>query len=108
MHLAPRQKEALTHQAHGLSYMETATEMHCSKANVANLLRECFYKLHAANTREAIAIAMQRGLIHLTLLAAVLMGCGMGDDELMRARYRLRQTGRVMRIQRNSRREELA
>ena len=105
--LAPRQKEALTHQAHGLNYMETAKAMHCSRNNVANLLRECMYKLHALNTREAIAKAMHQGLIHLALVTAVLMGCGLGDDEILRIRYRLRQTGRVVRIQRTGRREEL-
>lgn len=69
--LAPRQAEALTYQARGFSYMETAAAMACSKANIANLLRECFFKLHAANTREAIARAMQLGLIHLCLLLAL-------------------------------------
>lgn len=108
MQLAPRQKEVLEHQSHGLTRQETANAMNCSLANVGNLLRECFYKLHAANTKEAIAIAMQRGLIHLTIVTAILMGCGLGDEEMMRVRYRLRQSGQIVRITRCHRSNEIA
>ena len=80
--LAPRQAEALTYQARGFSYQETAEAMNCSQANIANLLRECFFKLHAANTREAIARAMQAGAIHLCLAITLFVGLTSHTDML--------------------------
>lgn len=103
--LAPRQAEALAHRARGLSNAETAAAMHCSVANVNNLLAECFYKLYARNSTEAVAKAVKHGLIHLALIASVLNGIGPDAQEQLRTRIQRRPTVRTIRI-RN--REDLA
>lgn len=95
--LAPRQQEALSYQARGYSYGETALAMDCSVANVANLLRECFFKLHAANTREAIARAMQKGLIHICLVATVFSSV-LGDTDLIRVRLQRKPNSQITRL----------
>ncbi|MEX2964233.1 response regulator transcription factor [Microbulbifer sp. TYP-18] len=96
--LAPRQAEALTHRARGLSYAETAAAMGCSVANVDNLLSECFFKLRARNSTDAVAKAIKHGLIQFALLAAVIAGAGPDANELMRTRFQRRPTIRTTRI----------
>ncbi|WHI52960.1 LuxR C-terminal-related transcriptional regulator [Microbulbifer sp. MLAF003] len=99
--LAPRQAEALTHRARGLSNKETAEAMRCSVANVTNLLAECFYKLHARNSTEAVAKAVKHGLIHFALIASVLSGIGADAQEQLRTRIQRRPTIRTLRIRNN-------
>lgn len=103
--LAPRQAEALTHRARGLSHAETAAAMGCSPANVANLLGECFFKLHARSSVDAVAKAIQNGLIHFALVATVIVGAGPDANDLIRTRFQRRPTIQTIRI-RN--REDLA
>ncbi|AQQ67469.1 transcriptional regulator [Microbulbifer agarilyticus] len=104
--LAPRQAEALTHRAQGLTQAETAAAMGCSPANVANLLGECFFKLHARSSVDAVAKAVQHGLIHLALVATIFAGMGPNAGEQMRTRFQRRPTIRTIRIRNN--REDLA
>ena len=103
--LAPRQAEALTYRAQGMSHAETAAAMGCSPANVSNLLSECFFKLHARSSVDAVAKAIQNGLIHFALVATILAGVGPEASEQMRTRFQRRPTIRTIRI-RN--REDLA
>ncbi|WP_020413151.1 LuxR C-terminal-related transcriptional regulator [Microbulbifer variabilis] len=99
--LAPRQAEALTHRARGLSNSETAKTMRCSVTNVTNLLAECFYKLHARNSTEAVAKAVKHGLIHFALIASVISGIGSDAQEQLRTRIQRRPTVRTIRIRNN-------
>jgi len=103
--LAPRQAEALTHRARGLTHAETAAAMGCSTGNVANLLGECFFKLHARSCVDAVAKAMQHGLIHFALVATIIVGAGPDASDLIRTRFQRRPTIQTIRI-RN--REDLA
>ncbi|WP_043316614.1 LuxR C-terminal-related transcriptional regulator [Microbulbifer sp. HZ11] len=103
--LAPRQAEALTHRARGLSQAETAAAMGCSVGNVSNLMAECFFKLHARSSVDAVAKAVQQGLIQFALVATILAGVGPDASEQMRTRFQRRPTIRTIRI-RN--REDLA
>ncbi|MFS1525661.1 response regulator transcription factor [Microbulbifer sp. 2304DJ12-6] len=96
--LAPRQAEALTHRARGLSNAETAAAMHCSIANVANLLTECFFKLHARNSTDAVAKAIKHGLIQFTLVASIISGVGPEAQEQLRTRFQRRPTVKTTRI----------
>ncbi|WP_444959730.1 response regulator transcription factor [Microbulbifer sp. VVAC002] len=98
--LAPRQAEALTHRARGLSNRETAQAMQCSVTNVSNLLAECFYKLHARNSTDAVAKAVKHGLIQFTLIATIVSGIGAGQEQLRTRLYR-RHTSQTIRIQNN-------
>ncbi|GAB3099838.1 helix-turn-helix transcriptional regulator [Aestuariicella hydrocarbonica] len=100
MKLAPRQKEALELTSKGLMQREIAEIMQCSIDNVRNLMSACYFKLHARNAAEAVAKAMQQGLIHFVILVAVLMGAGMGDQHAMRQRSRINQTARIVRLNR--------
>ncbi|MCO1336647.1 LuxR C-terminal-related transcriptional regulator [Microbulbifer sp. OS29] len=95
--LAPRQAEALTHRARGLSNRETAQAMRCSVTNVSNLLAECFYKLHARNSTDAVAKAVKHGLIQFILIACIINGIG-ADQEQIRNRLNRRPTVRTIRI----------
>ncbi|WP_444890021.1 response regulator transcription factor [Microbulbifer sp. DLAB2-AA] len=99
--LAPRQAEALTHRARGLSNRETAQAMQCSVTNVTNLLAECFYKLHARNSTDAVAKAVKHGLIQFALLACVLSGIGADAQDQLRTRFQRRPTVRTIRIRNN-------
>ncbi|WKD51097.1 response regulator transcription factor [Microbulbifer spongiae] len=96
--LAPRQAEALTHRARGLSNAETAAAMHCSIANVANLLSECFFKLHARNSTDAVAKAIKHGLIQFTLVASIISGTGTDTQEQLRTRFQRKPTIKTIRI----------
>ncbi|WKD48240.1 response regulator transcription factor [Microbulbifer spongiae] len=96
--LAPRQAEALTHRARGLSNAETAAAMHCSIANVANLLTECFFKLHARNSTDAVAKAIKHGLIQFTLVASIISGVGTDTQEQLRTRFQRKPTIKTIRI----------
>ncbi|WP_445357380.1 response regulator transcription factor [Microbulbifer sp. ANSA002] len=104
--LAPREAEALTYRSRGLTNKETAEAMRCSVANVTNLLAECFYKLHARNSTEAVAKAVKHGLIQFALLACVLSGMGADAQDQLRTRFQRRPTVRTIRIRNN--REGLA
>lgn len=95
--LAPRQAEALTHRAKGLSNAETAEVMGCSKANVSNLLTECFFKLHARGCPDAVATAMKHGMIHLCLLITLIVTATSAGNDLLRPRMP-RRAGQVVRI----------
>ncbi|WP_226649304.1 response regulator transcription factor [Microbulbifer variabilis] len=99
--LAPRQAEALTHRARGLSNRETAQAMQCSVTNVSNLLAECFYKLHARSSTDAVAKAIKHGLIHFVLLACVLSGINADAQDQLRTRFQRRPTVRTIRIRNN-------
>ncbi|WP_444897757.1 response regulator transcription factor [Microbulbifer sp. SSSA005] len=99
--LAPRQSEALMHRARGLSNKETAAAMRCSVANVTNLLAECFYKLHARNSTEAVAKAVKHGLIQFALIASVISGIGTDAQEQLRTRMQRRPTTQTIRIRNN-------
>ncbi|WP_444945658.1 response regulator transcription factor [Microbulbifer sp. VTAC004] len=99
--LAPRQAEALTHRARGLSNRETAQAMQCSVTNVTNLLTECFYKLHARNSTDAVAKAVKHGLIQFALIASVLSGIGTDAQEQLRTRIQRRPTIRTIRTRNN-------
>ena len=103
--LAPRQAEALSHRARGLSNAETAAAMCCSVANVTNLLAECFFKLHARNSVDAVAKAVKHGLIQFAVVASIIVGAGPDASELLRTRFQRRPTVQTIRI-RN--REDLA
>ncbi|MFS1525347.1 response regulator transcription factor [Microbulbifer sp. 2304DJ12-6] len=96
--LAPRQAEALTHRARGLSNAETAAAMHCSIANVTNLLSECFFKLHARNSTDAVAKAIKHGLIQFGLLASILVSAGTDSQEQLRTRFQRKPTIKTVRI----------
>ncbi|WP_226649366.1 response regulator transcription factor [Microbulbifer variabilis] len=98
--LAPRQAEALTHRARGLSNRETAQAMQCSVTNVTNLLAECFYKLHARNSTDAVAKAVKHGLIQFVLLATIVSGMGAKQEQLRIRLYR-RLTSQTIRTQNN-------
>lgn len=102
--LAPRQVQALTYRAKGLSNAETAAVMGCSKANVSNLLTECFFKLHARGCPDAVATAMKHGMIQLCLLITLVVSASGAGSDLLRPRMP-RRGGQVVRI-RN--REDLA
>ena len=95
--LAPRQAEALVHRAKGLSNAETATVMGCSKANVSNLLTECFFKLHARGCPDAIATAMKHGMIQLCMLITLVVTATGAGNDLLRPRLP-RRGGQVVRI----------
>ncbi|GAB2879216.1 LuxR C-terminal-related transcriptional regulator [Microbulbifer echini] len=99
--LAPRQAEALTHRARGLSNRETAQAMRCSVTNVTNLLAECFYKLHARNSTDAVAKAVKHGLIQLALIASIISGIGADAQEQLRTRIQRRPSVRTIRIRNN-------
>ncbi|WP_445363161.1 response regulator transcription factor [Microbulbifer sp. ANSA003] len=94
--LAPRQAEALTHRARGLSNRETAQAMQCSVTNVSNLLAECFYKLHARNSTDAVAKAVKHGLIQFVLIATIVSGIG-AEQEQLRTRFQRRLTSQTIR-----------
>ncbi|MFI2810167.1 response regulator transcription factor [Microbulbifer sp. JSM ZJ756] len=96
--LAPRQAEALSHRARGLSNAETAQAMRCSVANVSNLLAECFFKLHARNSVDAVAKAVKHGLIQFAVVASVIVGAGPDASELLRTRFQRRPTIQTIRI----------
>ncbi|MCO1336214.1 LuxR C-terminal-related transcriptional regulator [Microbulbifer sp. OS29] len=95
--LAPRQAEALTHRAQGLSNRETAQAMRCSVTNVTNLLAECFYKLHARNSTDAVAKAVKHGLIQFILILTVIGGIS-ADQEQLRTRFQRRLNSQTLRI----------
>ncbi|WP_346839802.1 helix-turn-helix transcriptional regulator [Microbulbifer sp. SAOS-129_SWC] len=98
--LAPRQAEALAHRARGLSNAETAAAMACSVANVTNLLAECFFKLHARNSTDAVAKAIKFGLIQFCLLVTLLGS--ISPDALTPARSRIpRRPAKEIRIRPN-------
>lgn len=95
--LAPRQIEPLTCRAKGLSNAETAEVMDCSRANVSNLLAECFFKLHARGCPDAVANAMKHGMIQLCLLIVLVITATRSGSDLMRPRIP-RRAGQVVRI----------
>ncbi|MCH9691697.1 MAG: LuxR C-terminal-related transcriptional regulator [Gammaproteobacteria bacterium] len=95
--LAPRQAEALACRARGLSNRETAQAMRCSVANVANLLTECFFKLHARNSTEAVAKAVKLGMIQFGLLVSIIIGIAADPPDLMRTRFQRYPTIRSVR-----------
>ncbi|GAB2507328.1 LuxR C-terminal-related transcriptional regulator [Microbulbifer agarilyticus] len=95
--LAPRQVQALTCRAKGLSNAETAEVMGCSKANVSNLLTECFFKLHARGCPDAIATAMKHGMIQLCVLITLLVTATGSGSDLLRPRLP-RRAGQIVRI----------
>lgn len=105
MKLAARQEEALTHRAHGLTNAETAMAMHCSVANVNNLLRECYFKLVARGAPDAIAKAVSQGLISLCLCLCIITNLSAsGNDQPFRLRGG-RQGQQITRTLRNPRKD---
>lgn len=96
MNLAPRQQQALTYTAKGFKQAEIAELMTCGTQNIKNLVRECVYKLHASNATEAVAIAVKRGLIQFCLLATVMAGSSLDDNQNI-MRCRTRTTTRITR-----------
>lgn len=101
MKLAPRQKQALELCMKGNRQHEIAEVMGCSVQNVKNLLTACYFKLNARNAAEAVAKAMQQGLVHLCILMAVVMGCGHTDHQVFRNRVRSNYATRIIRNHRN-------
>lgn len=102
--LSPRQAEALTLKARGLSAKEAAREMHCSPNNVQRLLEACFFKLLARNTAEAIAKAITSHAIELALLVTLTTSALLpAEDQPFRVRGR---GARVVRITRQGRKED--
>lgn len=64
--LTPREREVLALLADGLSNLKISEELFITERTVKFHVSSLIHKLGAANRTEAVAIAVQRGLIHLT------------------------------------------
>jgi DNA-binding CsgD family transcriptional regulator len=61
--LSPRESDALTHLANGLSRAQVAEKLKISEHTLRVYIESARFKLGAANTTHAVARAMIRGLI---------------------------------------------
>lgn len=61
--LSPRESDALTHLANGLSRGQVAEKLKISEHTLRVYIESARFKLGAANTTHAVARAMVRGLI---------------------------------------------
>jgi DNA-binding CsgD family transcriptional regulator len=62
-HLSPRESDALTHLANGLSRANVAEKLKISEHTLRVYIESARFKLGASNTTHAVARAMIRGLI---------------------------------------------
>jgi LuxR family quorum sensing-dependent transcriptional regulator len=63
--LTPREREVLTWAAAGKSAWETATILSISEKTVIHHLDHIRRKLDAANTTQAVVVALQAGELHV-------------------------------------------
>lgn len=102
--LPTRQAEALLHTANGMTRKEAARRMGCSPQNVAQLMTQVSFKLHARNAAEAVANGFRVGVLRLMSLILILSSGALvvpspaGADEMPVLRSaRVRQTSRSTR-----------
>jgi len=63
--LTPREAEVLDELAKGLANKQIADSLHITEHTVKDHVKNILAKLRVADRTEAVAVAVQRGIIHL-------------------------------------------
>jgi NarL family two-component system response regulator YdfI len=66
LHITPSDRDALQQLANGTAPIEIANNLGLSESEIESHLTRLFARLGAASLAEAIAIAVKRGLLHVS------------------------------------------